>query len=69
MSQIREGVSDRATLGGGTMGAIGSSDDYKSSQEIGWNLLLDEVITDRNLEEGEGTQMDKLEVAEAVEFQ
>ena len=51
------------------MGAIGSSDDYNSSQEIGWNLLLDEVITDRNLEEGEGTQMDKLEVAEAVEFQ
>ena len=69
LSQIREGVSDRATLGGGTMGAIGSSDDYNSSQEIGWNLLLDEVITDRNLEEGEGTQMDKLEVAEAVEFQ
>ena len=51
------------------MGAISSSDDYDSSQGNGWNLLHGEDITDRNVEEGEGIQMDKLEVAEAVEFQ
>ena len=68
LSQIREGVSDSATLGGGTMGAIGSSNDCDSSQENDWSLFSGDGNTGRNLEEGVVKQDDKLEVAEVVEF-